>query len=327
MRVSEIERLKKLRAKQATGAALSEKEVERLESLSEIERREIEKNGRGEQLGPNSGGGNLGESREGRSDRNGLERGKQNQHAADVAGDRRTSNGAGGELGNGDHKDRGDRGNIGGPDDSNGSDRGPLECEEYGGDRGDQGEQSDRGRSSEREQAETIIPRKVDVLAPKKEIKPRKKKEPAAAAGNPIVNSDMDFIAIVLQSGFGMIAAVTARPHWEISEGEAKSVSDPLTKMFNALDKAKKKQLEKYINPIMLGSAVAGIVVPRLMVDMAIAKEAKRYGKQGQAQGISGTIAHYNGNADNEARGEAASTGDLATAGSDVSAILAGLGQ
>lgn len=323
MRVSEKERLKALRQKQQTGTELSEKEIARLESLEELERKEIEKDAPGGKE-INGSRGNIGNSGNGLGESESTKQGKRSEHASYIKGLGKSIDGDNTDvIGQTEPIGQTDRSN-GSINDTNGSDRGFIDCEEYGRDRGDQGgtNGNENGGSDNPGEEKTLIRGKTSNLIPDTNIKPQRKRKKNQVE-NPVVNNELDFIAIVLQSGFSMIANVTNRSYWNITEDEATSVSVPLTKMFDSLDKVQKKKFEKYINPVMLGSAIAGIVVPRVMRDM---KEGGQYGKR-KTFGNNRSVNQNNDNGDTKAGSEAGNANIVKTANTDISTIFAGFSK
>jgi hypothetical protein len=105
-----------------------------------------------------------------------------------------------------------------------------------------------------------------------KDIKPKRKKAPNKKS----TELDADTLSALIQSGFSLIANVSGRPHWEVSEEEADAVADPLDKILDNLTTKQKKAIEKYSAPVMLAGAIAGIVVPRIMTDLYTAKRKKQ---------------------------------------------------
>lgn len=280
MRQSEIERLNALRAKKANGTELNEKESARLIQLEKLEKEESLKNesktnnvlsGRpGEQSSaarPGNNNANSGsadntrgreESRSGSGTKR-AERNKSNTDSAKLGGDAKGNSGqASGIAG-------ASKGGIGLGGDNN---------REHGIEiRGIEFEVSDTDRDSAGDKGQQVLHGSINQVGSPKPIKAKvnsKKKQ----TGKEITPENL--YAAILQTGFGTIAMVTAKPHWNIAEDEAQSVAEPLSKMLDGMSNANKKKLEKMTNPIMLGAAVLGIVVPRIMVDMAQMKGAKK---------------------------------------------------
>jgi mannitol-specific phosphotransferase system IIBC component len=73
-----------------------------------------------------------------------------------------------------------------------------------------------------------------------------------------------------------MLAGVTRRKHWEIQEDEAVSIAKPASNMIQKLTSKQKQKINQLAAPIMLVSAIASVVVPRLIIDMAMAKETNQ---------------------------------------------------
>lgn len=72
-----------------------------------------------------------------------------------------------------------------------------------------------------------------------------------------------DNIRILLVSGFAMLAVRTG-PVWEVTEAEADSIAKPLSKI---MDKAGQTEtVNKYSDYIMLLTALAVVILPRLLV-------------------------------------------------------------
>jgi hypothetical protein len=284
MRAVEIERLNFLRAKAKTPEGLNEKETERLRGLESKEFTEKSKggsvNGSIEQSGADSGKSVKADTRD-----------VDNSTSGKVS-----RKGARNERADGNESDsiaRGTGGASGGPTRPNGnSNRGigaesdePRESDSgnSGADRDNDGADGDRptgdgsGRSVGDSSEEKSGTQRVSNLSPKKDIKPKKK----ALTQKKKKEVDADMIGGLLLSGFSLIAKTTGRKHWEITEDEAESVAEPMEYLLDNMTAKQKKAIEKYSNPIMLASAVAGIVVPRLMVDIAMMKVQSTKAKGG----------------------------------------------
>jgi len=324
MRVSEIERLRVLRTKKDTGAVLTARENETLTKLEDLERKEIEKNGINGSRKNSSGSGN-------QPDQGGSnEQGERNQPSTSDPGNTDKVGSPRIEPISDNRETAGNSGNL---DDPNGSNRGENNgCEEFGGsESGIDGGTENRGEegTGEEEGQRNSKPIILNTAAPIQSVKAvRKKAAPKekVPVNNPIVNSELDFIAIILQTGFSTIATVTARDHWAITQDEATSVSTPLAKMFDQLDKVQKKKLEKYINPVMLASAVAGIVIPRLMVDLANSKQGVKYiGTKTEVKVDTNRIITTDDNRTTEAGEQKFNADTNQTDPSDVNSIIAGI--
>jgi hypothetical protein len=88
--------------------------------------------------------------------------------------------------------------------------------------------------------------------------------------------TDAETLSVLIQTGFGMLAGVTRRKHWEIQEDEAVSIAKPASNMIQKLTSKQKQKINQLAAPIMLVSAIASVVVPRLIIDMAMAKETNQ---------------------------------------------------
>jgi mannitol-specific phosphotransferase system IIBC component len=77
-------------------------------------------------------------------------------------------------------------------------------------------------------------------------------------------------LAVILQSGFALLAGITGRKHWNIDEQEAQTIATPAATMIQKLTTAQKKKINQLTAPIVLGSAVASVIIPRLMIDLSM---------------------------------------------------------
>jgi hypothetical protein len=87
--------------------------------------------------------------------------------------------------------------------------------------------------------------------------------------------TDAETLAVILQSGFALLAGVTRRSHWNIDEEEALTIASPASTMIQKLTTAQKKKINQLTAPIVLGSAIASVVLPRLMIDLSMSKGVK----------------------------------------------------
>jgi len=268
MRTVEIERLNFLRQKRDNGETLSDKELLRLESLEEKEAAELQKEDKSNGPGGNSfnGSDSTGNNRSGRevgSEGPGNQPTNRNQSASIASNSNNPGNGVGGQTGNNARSDRAEGREV------SGQDRGNNRGSESTGDRGTEGSSADsgsgRGGASGQETSQL---QGTSNLKKPRDVKPNRK---SAAPDKKKANSgqlDQETIGALIQSGFSLIANATGHKIWEISEDEALSVAAPTEKLIDQLSAAQKKKIEKYSTPIMLASAVAGIVVPRVMFEM-----------------------------------------------------------
>lgn len=273
MRKVEQDRLNTLRAKVNAGIELNEKEKERLAKLEEIERMESEKNEsknsnesstlRGSAIDTDNSGGNnrSGESISGESAS--TERADGNGSNTNPTGD----------SGQGNSTAKSD--NSGGGSGGTGSRNTPRQSRDFnssGSSGGSSGGNGDTSNSTGSIETEEILSTQKLVVKPKA-VTPRKPKATTKKVSGGIDNTEL--IKTLIQGAFGMVSTITAKKHWEVSEEESESVAVPLTKIIEDLSPKQKKMMEKYTNPILLFSAVAGIVVPRVMVDISQSNRRK----------------------------------------------------
>lgn len=287
MRQTELDRMNFLINKRDSGEQLNDKEHERLDSLlekqaKENQKQEVKENGRREQQSDRStnhpggddsqnGGGEL---RKGES----PQHGNRNKTNRDNGGtDKRISN-------NGNRNDVSNDGSprpIGDISGSSRAESGQSSRESRGDNRGanggrgrgeqsginsDSGSRSGSGNHGQESEAQRVV-----NLKPK-DIKPKRKKAP----GKKSTELDAETLSALIQSGFSLIANVSGRQHWEVSEEEADAVAEPLDKILDNLTAKQKKAIEKYSAPVMLAGAVAGIVIPRVMTDLYMIKKRKQ---------------------------------------------------
>lgn len=133
------------------------------------------------------------------------------------------------------------------------------------------------------ENKQTRIHEEPSILIPAPEPVPVPAKSSRKKAGrkapSPVVGSEN--LSNILMAGFAMIAGLSNRPHWAITDKEATSISDPLEKVLADMSPKQIEIIDKYSAPVMLGMAVAGVVVPRVMIDLETNK---------QKRGTKGTI-------------------------------------
>lgn len=279
MRTHEKTRLDFLRRKKET-FPLTEAETKRLNQLAALETADNkEEKNDGRTSGSNSGGNpgnpgtnpsdppaaNIGSGEQVGGESRSPERAERNDTDSDANG---ISDNTGGEVGDTGRGDRPDR-SAGGSDNAAGGridgNDGSIGSGEAGGTDGN----ADRTNIDAGAEKTSI---RVSNLKPKADVKPKRAK---AKTKGKSTDLDADLLSGLLQSGFSLIAAVTKKPHWEITEDEADSVADPLEKVMDNLTAKQKKSLEKYSAPMMLAAAVAGIVIPRAMIDIAQIKKNK----------------------------------------------------
>jgi hypothetical protein len=68
---------------------------------------------------------------------------------------------------------------------------------------------------------------------------------------------------------FGFIATLSGHKHWNLDKDEADRVADPLSNVLDNLPSKTKNKLNKFSAPILLGSALGSVVVPRLLIEVA----------------------------------------------------------
>lgn len=278
MRTVEIQRLAFLKEKQKS-EPLNEKEIERLRQLEAKQFGENQKealtNGRHEQ--PKSG--DTTPTTTGRVDSQGGGeiggKGSSNERA-----NRNKSNPPTGGVDNTNGGSSRSDGDIGGTSrtksgEPRGSDDGSHRTSggDSGSESGDGSETGNIGGSGSQGGAQEVGSQRSINLKPRGDVKPNRKK--AANNKNKKNELDSDMIAALLTSGFGLIANASGRRHWEITEDEAESVAVPMGYLIENMTAKQKKMIEKYSNPVMLASAVAGIVVPRIMIDIALMKHGQ----------------------------------------------------
>lgn len=280
MRQVEIQRMEFLQNKDKTPEGLDEKETERLRQLEAKLFAEQSKGGNkdggrtsssaGSDTRTNSGDGDNQDG--GKVGRKGTSNERANGDESNSSTPRPSGENDGVNRPSG-NRGRGSRTKSVEPRDENGGSGGDSRGDN-GEPRIDSGDDAGRvgGSIGERGQEETQT-LGTTHLKPKTSVVPKRKKATNKKKSNEL---DADMISALLTSGFGLIAKATARPHWEITEDEADSVAEPMEFLIDNMTAKQKKAIEKYSNPIMLASAVAGIVVPRIMIDMALMKQSKR---------------------------------------------------
>lgn len=100
------------------------------------------------------------------------------------------------------------------------------------------------------------------------QAKPRKTKK---SKQNNATNINVDMITTLIVSLSAIVASRENMSHWLITEAEAKTISEPLQKMF-----AESEQFEKlgqYSNQIALVVACVTIFAPRMMITIANSKK------------------------------------------------------
>lgn len=282
MRTSELDRLNFLINKKETGEQLSEKEYTRLASLLEKQQKEGVINGQRRTENTGDATGNRGDNAGGDNNPNGGEKPRESKSAQYGDGNKTNRNNGGVnklvqnvDNGNNGANDGSIRpiGDIGG---SNRAKSRKPPRQSGGNDRDDR--RTETGRidgSAEHSSGESDENEKINISGvtnvKPKDIKPKRKKAPSKKTNE----LDADVLSALIQSGFSLIAGISSRKHWEVSEEEANTIADPLEKILDNMTAKQKKAIEKYSAPIMLAGAVAGIVVPRVMVDIYLIKNKK----------------------------------------------------
>ena len=292
MRTNEAERLKYLLQKKQRGEPLTEKEIERINSLLLQARQEREKKEEKQNAGtldngtagtsraagisndPGTSAGNSGETNS-KSRPNG---GTDGEPAIFDAGETDRSSGrAGGQINSGGRSIRdsiGSDGTESGTDQrSRGRNQGSYRTDTDG-EIGDRGSESGSGDSRTPGEAG-----RLSDLIPNPEVTPRRKagKKPTSkkAVGG---GTDTDTLSALLMAGFSLIASVTSRPHWVITEDEAEKIASPMETIFADIPAKQKKIIEKYTAPMVLSAAVASVVIPRVMIDIETKKGSANRG-------------------------------------------------
>lgn len=135
------------------------------------------------------------------------------------------------------------------------------------------------GSTASSENNEKIVSEKSTVLKKPKDIKPNKAAGKAKDGKKDSGDiTDPETLSVILQSGFALLAGVIRRKHWNIEEDEALTIATPASTMIQKLTAAQKKKINQLTAPIVLGSAIASVVLPRLMIDLAMSKGAKANG-------------------------------------------------
>lgn len=117
------------------------------------------------------------------------------------------------------------------------------------------GEKAERPR-----EISDLIPKDI---APKRKVgKPQKSKKATGGA------LDTDSISDILMAGFGLISILSKKDHWQITKDEAESIAAPIETMLASIPAKTKAQIEKLTAPAILGAAIAGVVMPRIIIDM-----------------------------------------------------------
>lgn len=127
-------------------------------------------------------------------------------------------------------------------------------------------------RTASDSDGEKIVSEKPSIVKKPKDVKPSKStaktKDSSKKDSGDI--TDPETLSVILQSSFALIAGITNRKHWNIDEEEALTIAQPASTMIQKLTTAQKKKINSYTAPIVLGSAIASIVVPRLVLDLAM---------------------------------------------------------
>lgn len=120
-----------------------------------------------------------------------------------------------------------------------------------------------------KEESKNILER--PTLVKPKDVKPRKevKKESKKDMGD---ITDPETLAVLIQSSFALLAGVTRRKHWEIEEEEAKTIANPASTMIQKLNAKQKQKINQLTAPILLGSAIASVVLPRVLIEMSMSR-------------------------------------------------------
>jgi hypothetical protein len=135
------------------------------------------------------------------------------------------------------------------------------------------------GSNNDKTNVETVSKR-LSSIKPK-DIKPSKaagkSKETSKKDSGDI--TDADTLATIIQSGFALIAGMTNRRHWNVTSQEALTIATPASSMIQKLTAAQKKKINQITAPLILGAAIASVVVPRVLEDMQYAKGGVKVGQ------------------------------------------------
>lgn len=131
--------------------------------------------------------------------------------------------------------------------------------------------------SSDGNQKEIIPKKSTERLVPKN-IDTKKVKSKTAPKKDSGDITDSATLSILIQSGFSIVAGVTKREHWLISEEEGLAIAQPASTMIQKLTSAQRKKISQLAAPVMLGSALASVLLPRIMIDLAMTKGQKQNG-------------------------------------------------
>lgn len=121
-----------------------------------------------------------------------------------------------------------------------------------------------------------------------KDIKPNKKsgKQKEASKKNDSI-TDADTLSVLLQTGFALIAGITGRRHWNLTEDEAYIIANPASALLSKLTTAQKKKIDQLSAPVLLGSALASVIIPKALIDISMTKGMRTYaGNQSKVNSV-----------------------------------------
>lgn len=275
MRTIERERLNQLQSKQKSGEPLSDAEKTRLLKLEAQLSREgsTENDGRNnKQTGGHNAasGGDLASVGHNEGSGEGLGESESDEQGNGSKLDSITSTDFG-QAGNSDGPDRIGCGSSG----STISESGNSDGQDGGIDGSDHnesgsGRREKTGRNNNRQTEKENLRESVDISP--KDVKPKRQ---SSAKGKTVEISTADLYGAFISGTFQTVAFASGKTHWIISDEEAASIAKPLDQVLSKLSSKQKKAIEKYTAPAMLGMALAGVVVPRIMYDLNESRRAK----------------------------------------------------
>jgi hypothetical protein len=190
---------------------------------------------------------------------NGQDSGDTNQSVIEIGGSDGSSGGSDGSS------NRTDRGSIG----------------ETG--RSDRGDSSGSGGSTGSETAgkeKKPVTQNTGRLGAPKIIKPSNKTKSKGSKEKKADLTDSETLTTLITSLSTNYAKISRKPYWVIEQEEAQTIADPASIVLQSIPKKQIEKVNKLLAPISLIIAVGSVLVPRVMMDISLAQQAKRGASQ-----------------------------------------------
>lgn len=101
--------------------------------------------------------------------------------------------------------------------------------------------------------------------------------------------TDSETLATIIETAFGMLAGVTRRSHWQIDAEEAKTIAIPASTMIAKLTVKQRNKINQLAAPIMLGTAIVSVCMPRIIIDISSSQRGKNNART-ISQGNTGNV-------------------------------------